>query len=156
MCDNPRATKSDFYDDMADKIARYGWAIQYVEPGRVRPAWAYTVGLTLWGLPELVVTGMRIPELHELLNAEARRLVDRGAPESGARLTLTSGRGAEVVPLPHPDAHLITAADMLGPRLRAIQLVWCDDRGRWPWDLGFRSRRGGQPVLGPRSGAAAR
>jgi hypothetical protein len=35
--------------------------------------------------------------------------------------------------------------------VRGLQMVWADDRDRWPWERGFRGRRGGQPVLGPRT-----
>ena len=59
----------------------------------------------------------------------------------------------EVVELPHPDAHLVTAVSLFrGAAVRALQIVWSDDHGHWPWEVGFRSGRGrGQPVLGPRS-----
>lgn len=45
-----------------------GWAIQGVERERDHPPWAYTVGLTEYGLPELVATGLRLPRAAELLN----------------------------------------------------------------------------------------
>jgi hypothetical protein len=46
--------------------------------------------------------------------------------------------------------HLLTAVALHGPAVRGLQMVWADDRSRWPWERGFRGRRGGQPVLGPR------
>ncbi len=52
-----------------------------------------------------------------------------------------------------PGAHLAVAAALNGPRFSAVQLVYADDRGRWPWDVGYRGGRGGQPVLGARSNA---
>jgi hypothetical protein len=57
-----------------------------------------------------------------------------------------------VVALPHPEAHLLTAVELYGHEVRALQLVRADDRGRWPWERGHRGGRGGQPVLGPRAG----
>ncbi|HVE95523.1 MAG TPA: hypothetical protein VNA67_00795 [Pseudonocardiaceae bacterium] len=39
----------------------------------------------------------------------------------------------------------------VGSDIRALQVVWADDRGPWPWHGGFRGGRGGQPVLGPRA-----
>jgi hypothetical protein len=47
--------------------------------------------------------------------------------------------------------HLVTAVEFFGPRIRALQLVYADNRGHWPWDTGFRGGRGGQPVLGARA-----
>jgi Domain of unknown function (DUF4262) len=43
-----------------------------------------------------------------------------------------------------------------GPHFAALQLVYADDRGHWPWDAGFRGGRGGQPVLGARSTVGSR
>lgn len=51
----------------------------------------------------------------------------------------------------HPEEHLLVAHRFYGDRLRALQLVWADAAGRWPWDPGHRARRAGQPVLGPRA-----
>lgn len=41
--------------------------------------------------------------------------------------------------------------ELCGLGIDAQQLVYADDRGRWPWEVGFR---GTQPVLGPRAVAA--
>lgn len=76
-------------------------------------------------------------------------------PEPGELLEL-DGRLLEVVALPHPDAHLHTLVECFGPDVSALQLVHCDDRGSWPWSRGYRSGRGGQPVLGPRAASRAR
>jgi hypothetical protein len=40
--------------------------------------------------------------------------------------------------------------EFYGRRIRGLQLVHADKRGRWPWDRAYQSARGGQPVLGPR------
>ena len=153
MCDDPTMTKGDALARMAGMVEEYGWAIQGVEGDRVHPPWAYTVGLTLRGLPELVVTGVRLLKARDLLNEWAYEAVHRGerlAP--GQLLRCPHGSEVEIVELAHPDAHLATAVALFqGATLRALQLVWSDDRGHWPWDVGFRSRRGGQPVLGARS-----
>jgi hypothetical protein len=60
----------------------------------------------------------------------------------------------ELVAVEHPDAHLYTAIGIEGPDVKAVQLVWSDGRGRWPWALGFDDGRRHQPVLGARKEAA--
>jgi hypothetical protein len=50
-----------------------------------------------------------------------------------------------------PTAHLVIATEFYGPGIRALQLVHADDRGHWPWQVGYRGVRGGQPVLGARA-----
>lgn len=99
-----------------------------------------------------MVTGLRAPEAGDLLNDFADGVVHHGERLSpGQVLTCPHGSEMAVVELAHPDAHLATAVSLFrGATLRALQLVWSDDRGHWPWDVGFRCRRGGQPVLGPR------
>jgi hypothetical protein len=54
-----------------------------------------------------------------------------------------------------PGAQLDAAADLYGQQLAAVQLVYTDRRGHWPWDRRFRGGRGGQPVLGARAKQAA-
>jgi hypothetical protein len=46
---------------------------------------------------------------------------------------------------------LYVAVDIFGTKIRALQLVHADDHGHWPWEVGFRGGRGGQPVLGVRT-----
>lgn len=56
----------------------------------------------------------------------------------------------EVVSLSSPSAHLLTAVLLYGEEFRALQLVYEDEHGNWPWDGDFRGGTGGQPVLGVR------
>ena len=45
----------------------------------------------------------------------------------------------------------VTAVEIYGPRIQALQLVHADDLRRWPWEARYRGVRGGQPVLGVRT-----
>lgn len=149
-CDHPGSTYQDHLDHMRGLMIKYGWAVQGVERGKIHPPWAYTLGLSQCGLPELVVTGLPLGRATRLLNGVAAHLVHAEPPTPGERIPLVDGPLVEIVELSHPDAHLNTAVALFGRNLRALQLVWADDRGCWPWDRGFRGGRGGQPVLGPR------
>jgi Domain of unknown function (DUF4262) len=57
----------------------------------------------------------------------------------------------EVVEVEHPDVHLKFAVRLCGAKIRAYQIVWVDNAGRWPWDRGWGHGRRRQPVLGIRS-----
>jgi hypothetical protein len=135
---------------MWELIEAYGWAIQFIERDRIYPPWAYTVGLTRYGEPELVVTGMNAEPAQSLLNNMAAHVMHAAAPQPGTQMQLIGGPYVEYVELSQPSAHLHTAVALFGPQIRAIQIVHADDRGHWPWHPGFRGGRGGQPVLGPR------
>lgn len=146
-CDHPGG---DFVAEVVEpNIDRYGWHVQGVQGDKRYPPSAYTVGLTLHGLPELVVTGKRLGPAAQLLNELGRQMHETGPLQHGDAL-VQEGTALEVVALPHPAAHLFVAVETLGP-VEARQLVWADDRGRWPSETGHRAGRGGQPVLGPRA-----
>lgn len=67
----------------------HGWAVQHVECER-RP-FAYTVGLTRRGLPELVVTGLSPRRGQRLLNIAARRALVGDLLTPGMQTTLPAG-----------------------------------------------------------------
>ena len=149
-CDNPDATDEDYLRMVVSKIAAYGWFIQVVEKDRWRPGFAYTVGLTPLGHPEMLVTGMKHPDGPRLLNGIAHHQIchDARPLAAGDRQRLTDGMTIEIADVAEPTVHLVMARALYGSGIRAVQLVYADDRGRWPWEVGFR---GNQPVLGPRA-----
>jgi hypothetical protein len=151
VCDHPGSTRLDYLRYMSDLIARYGWAVQGVERDRIHPPWAYTVGLTPHGMPELVVTGLPLARATGLLNNVAAHVLHAAAARPGEQVPLRGGPVIEVVEVAEPAAHLVIAIELYGTAIRALQLVHADDRGHWPWQVGFRGVRGGQPVLGVRA-----
>jgi len=151
LCDHPRSTRADYLNHLRDIIDVHGWAVQGVQRSRTRPPWAYTVGLTLHGRPELVVTGMPVTRAARLLNDVAAHIMHATAPRPGERVPLRDGPLIEIVRIPEPAAYLMVAVEFYGPAVRALQVVHADDRGHWPWDVGYRGVQGGQPVLGPRT-----
>ncbi len=154
-CDHPGSSHQDYLDHMQGLIDRFGWAVTGVEGDRIHPPWAYTLGLTPHGKPELVVTGLALPRATWLLNAVAGYVLDTTVPRPGEEVLVEGGPLLEVVRVAEPAAHLAVAVDFYGPAIQALQLVYADDRGRWPWDAGVRGHRGGQPVLGPRAAVPA-
>jgi Domain of unknown function (DUF4262) len=155
-CDHPGSTRDDYLDYVSGLIAEHGWAVQGVQRDRIHPPWAYTVGLTAYGEPELVVTGLPLPRASGLIHDVAAHVLHATAPRPGEQIALRDGPLIEIVKVSVPSAHLVTAVEIYGPRLRALQVVHADDRGHWPWDVGYRGVRGGQPVLGARARARRR
>jgi len=126
--------------------------VQYVED---RVPYAYTIGLAGHGLPEFLMTGVSplraLEVLGGLAESAAEVVWDVDAPKPGARLALPGPTLIEVVEVEHPDAHMNVAIAIHGSEVRALQLVWADARGRWPWSPTFDNGRGTQPVLGVRA-----
>jgi Domain of unknown function (DUF4262) len=150
-CDHPGSTRLDYLKHMRYLISCYGWAVQGVERDRIHPPWAYTVGLTPNGRPELVVTGLPLARATRLLNDVASHVLHAAAPRPGEQIPLRGGPIIEAVEIAEPTAHLMIASEFYGSGIRGLQLVHADDRGRWPWQVGYRGVRGGQPVLGARA-----
>jgi Domain of unknown function (DUF4262) len=150
LCDHPGATEYEYIDHLRQLIDAHGWVVQGVERDGMRPPWAYTVGLTGHGRPELVVTGIGLTKGTKVLNGVAAHLMHAHAPEPGTQAALLDGPLVEVVEVAVPWAHLKTAVEVYGQRVRGLQLVHADDRGHWPWDRWYRGVRGGQPILGLR------
>ena len=152
-CDRPGSTRDDYLEYVNGLIAGHGWAVQGVQRDRIRPPWAYSVGLTTYGEPELVVTGLPLRRACGLIDDVAAHVLHASAPRPGEQIALLDGPLIEIVKVAVPSAHLVTAVEIYGSRLRALQVVHADDRGHWPWDAGYRGVRGGQPVLGERAKA---
>ncbi len=93
---------------------------------------------------------MPLAEAAGLLNDVADHVLHADPPKPGERIPLRGGPLIEIVKVTEPAAHLEMAVDLFGAKVRALQLVHADDRGHWPWDVGYRGVRGGQPVLGIR------
>jgi hypothetical protein len=152
QCDNPDRTTEDYFDMVREKIRKHGWMVQYVESDRT--PFAYTIGLHDWGLPELSMTAASAQRATRLLNAVARDAMAGTALTPGKQIKIAAGPLVEFVEMSRPDAHLKFAVALGGPDIRALQVVWADGRGRWPWSAAFCDGRRRQPVLGIRSMAA--
>jgi hypothetical protein len=155
-CDHPEATHEDYLDMVRECITAHCWHVVSIERDGIHPPWAYSVGLTGHGKPEVVVTGMPLRRAVNFVNVVADHVHHAEAPLPGTQVQWIDGPLTEFVRIPVPDAHLFTAVDIYGPDIRALQVVHADDRGRWPWETGYRGVRGGQPVLGPREPAERR
>lgn len=148
QCDHPDKTLDDYLTMLRADIVARGFTVQYVEDER-RP-FAYTIGRHLIRQPEFLVTGLPPKHAHWLLNTFVKRFANR-RPAAGDTYTLPARTRVEIVDVEQPDAHLNMAIAIEGRDVAALQLVWADDRGRWPWAKGFDDGRRIQPVLGKRA-----
>ncbi|MGW0162715.1 DUF4262 domain-containing protein [Mycobacterium sp. NPDC003323] len=147
QCDHPEATRQDYLDVLRHIAVKNGWAVQYVED---QPPFAYTIGLSDAGLPELLVTGLPPERSMLLLNAAAHYMTHKVEPLPGDTITFPDDSLAEFVEMTAPDVHMGWAVAYHGGPVRGLQIAWRDDRGHSPWCPDFN--RGGprQPVLGIR------
>ena len=97
------------------------------------------------------MTGVSPQRALRLLDSVARRFVCGDVLTPGQRISLPAGPLIEIVEVAHPDAHMGWAVAFGGSEIRALQLVWADGWGRWPWSAEFADGRATQPVLGMRA-----
>ncbi|MBG0563239.1 DUF4262 domain-containing protein [Actinoplanes aureus] len=157
--------RDDFFERQSEIIDEYGWAVVHVLPADDDPEetvpFAYTVGLTGFGFPELAITGLDPEAGHQILNELACRLCDDGLRLShGQRISdlladqevvIVAGEATEEV---FPGAALARYGD---ERVHLRQIVWPDLDNRYPWQRGYESLLYPQPTIGaPAPAAAAR
>jgi hypothetical protein len=153
--------------EMTAMIAEHGWALQGVFPSTESegPGFVYTVGAALQREvnaddydPELIVFGLPMNIGGSILN-------DVVAQHRNGQRVLVVGHRYDDILVGYDavfiecspegvDAHLTLANQLVGaarevPRVRALQLVWPDEDGRFPWEPGFSKRLAAvQPLLG--------
>lgn len=137
---------------LRETIREHGWAVQAVgaDPVRLAPPFAYTVGQTRFGLPEIVVFGLADEAAAAVLNTLGSRA------RSGLRLTdgmvfaagAACSRALKVVTLPYPEDILFTAVGRYGPRVKALQVIVADENGTFPGEPGYRDPEWLQPPPG--------
>lgn len=139
ICDG--ATPEEALDGLHDKIKRFGWAIQYVEPSPGNPGWGYTIGLIeRLHHPELVVVGLDPRQTALLLHDFVSRIND-GERFGGQSLASLPNRSVvRFVPV-HPTqfaagvmAQWNNVYDTYGPfdlEQRALQMLPCGAQGLW-------------------------
>lgn len=128
----------DAYDRMSlATIAEHGWMIQGVFPTEADPGveFAYTVGLTVAGLPELVISGLPLELAGTLLNDAARHSMGSEV-KPGDVLNNIASVPFKVIAAPKAPVNL--ARHLYSPdTVLALQLVWPDDQGSYPGDAGW-------------------
>ena len=155
VCEHPESTKQERLEYLRGVLDQHNWVVIGVHEERYRPPYSYTLGLTDRELPELVITGLPHKQAADELTRVAWDLLGGGTLAPGNRIRMVDGLRGEIVKVAEPGAHLDVAADLYGQQLTALQIVYTDQHGHWPWDRKFRGGRGGQPVLGARAKQAA-
>lgn len=139
------------------EIKKNGWAIavERSDQAEARPASAaYTVGLfEQFGHPELLVFGLTVSTMQAMLTGMAEAIKRTGARfkagESYAQVLEKHEILLRAIPAHEAEKRMRVAPTYYGRRhFEALQIVWPDETGRYPWDPGFaREYRRRQPLL---------
>jgi Domain of unknown function (DUF4262) len=148
-----------FDDELLRTVDEFGWAVVESEASHGKPASAYTVGLyDRFGWPELICLGLEPMQMRSPLNsAIAEMHALQLAPVAGLVLkqvavgvpcllgAVTRQRMLQHLPLAERFARKHSEKNV---RLQALQLIWPDRLGRFPFDLDCALEvRSVQPLL---------
>ncbi|MED5388364.1 MAG: DUF4262 domain-containing protein [Pseudomonadota bacterium] len=150
-------------EDAEDKtlladIQRKGWHHFAVPGGDGQPGYTFSVGHFLnLNHPELIVVGLKDSLASRLLDSAAVRIRGLNKPYQPYRLYNDIADGLEVmflpVSFPHYKEYLGFANwfyQSLPAPYPALQMVWPDPKGIFPWQPGYDARfHRAQPLLGP-------
>lgn len=139
----------DLLQQTKDLIAHFGWAVRHVGEGAdaSAPGITFTVGLTALGHPEVVITGMPFEGSSAFLNYIGD-LVKGGRRFEPATMThdLTDVNMVGFITASELDE--LEAVAEVYPEFEALQMVWSDRFGKFPWEPGFGNPPGSQRLLG--------
>jgi len=155
LCEHPEFTWEDRLQYVRGVLAQNCRIVISVHGERYRPSYSYTVGLIDHGRPELLITGLPQQRAADVLTTASSDVLGGATLAPGSRIRMADRLVVEIVQVAKPEVHMDVAAALYGQQLAALQLVYADRRGYWPWDRRFRGGRGGQPVLGSRAKQAA-
>jgi len=129
-------------------IDRHGWAIRNVASSDPAECLSYTVGLTARGHPEVVMTGLPPDVGTAFLNIAGEIVVrEAGRLEAGTS-TAEFADGPPMPVIAVEDVSGLTAVEDLYGNVEAIQIIWSDSQGRFPWDEAYSNPPGSQPLPG--------
>lgn len=170
MCDQPGCLGPDHDDPVASQqfwdqydaqlreiIRRHGWAVQGVlgDISRQNPGFSYTVGLWGFGHPELVIYGLEPRHSARILNdvgEQIRNGLDLTDSEAVYATSIHPSHRLGILPVPNPESVVLVAQEQYrtdgGHVVPALQLVYADLFGRYPWEPSYRYPRWMQPMPG--------
>lgn len=139
MCDMCNGmTAGESLDKTRNLISRFGFTVEAVQgevdDDGIHPAFAYTIGFTRQGLPEVLLTGRPTHESYEVLG-QLGNAVKRGLRLVAEICLTVAGLPLFLLPIPTPEQVLLTAGTIYRTRqIVALQAVWADEEGLFPWE----------------------
>ncbi|MET9311260.1 DUF4262 domain-containing protein [Kribbella sp. NPDC003505] len=132
MCDQCGGLTDERYSRQIERnIQTYGWTMQFVEgDGDRNPAFGYTLGLSLYRHPEIIVFEPEPCHAYLGLKPLAWAVIEGATFDEGDDLSelFPPPHTAELLRFPDSALHLFTANTMFRqpgqPSLPALQLVW--------------------------------
>ena len=148
---DPQATVARIVAAAARDISARGWTGFFTRLPRFPAFYGYSVGFTRsFAFPEVVVTGLEIDLTNSIIATLAKRLGNGERPAFHTPLDVGLAVPVALRPIPRDTARdlLVFATNFYGSsEFEAVQVVWSDPAGRFPWEAGHRVVSSFQPLL---------
>lgn len=126
-----------------------GWYATSVESW---PWLTYTTGLWSHGHPELCIFGLEPPQGHQVLDAVGALVTEGLHIGDGDEIPIRPGLPLLAFPLPKPENVILKTYDFYergaSESIPALQLMYPDVHGVWPWEPDCHLFPGSQPMPG--------
>lgn len=125
-----------------EDVEQFGWHVGLFESTENEPSFAYTIGIwKTYGHPEIISFGLTTQTLHEILNIAGEKV-------KGGNILTTEQVNLDIfetVPALFINVDKNRISDYFGYGMwfneykdfPALQLVWTDRQGRFPWQSDF-------------------
>ena len=147
--------RDHYLESLLTNIERYGvglvGVLADVDHNHPVAGFTYTVGLTPLGHPELLVYGLPPEVAERLLNVLVREIRQGRQLRPGDQVRQPGNAAAiftAIAVLDDDDLEMVR--EIYGSSDYALQLVWSDEHGRFPWADGYAPWRHRQPIRGLR------
>ena len=151
MCEHdPRCQGTDDLVGRAlAQIMAGRWAVTGVYSDETGPPLTYTTGLVEHGLPELLIYGLEPEQAIPIVNRAAELVLADADALAQPYLDRVLRPPYRLALLPAVQTDELTVTRLLyGPDVSAVQLIWPDTDGRYPWDHGYGYASYIQPLTG--------
>ena len=119
-------------------------------PPTTNAPFAYTVGLTALAGVEFVMCGLPGDVAQEFLNDIGQQVRDGRRFSAGEVTTDLTENGGPLAFIAVDDDSELTAVEQVYGGVTALQVVWSDGDGHFPWDAEYGISTDAQPLLGAR------
>ncbi len=137
-------------DRVAECVEDGLWMVLGIFGSDTSPSYAYTVGLSAQGFPELIIVGLSAQKSAVILNHMGELFVDRSIlPDHHLVVTEVSNMPCTLIAIDNIRFQYMNQAKFYFPRYTAMQVVIPDSKSRFPWDKEFNhAQMQGQILLG--------
>lgn len=131
----------DYLRTVRENVARFGWHAALVQGSRTSPPLAYTIGaFTSWRVPEVAIVGLPDRTAHAILTDVVKHLREGLELAPGRRYDqFLNDYPVEFRPIHEDHYHAQLGMGVRfhgGTDFPALQCVWPDREGRFPWEPG--------------------